>query len=475
MQVTVEVHRGSADGVRLLTMTSAMPSSPLMHESCVGAGVRIGLDLMVPDRWRTVSLRGAGPVAAALLGDRAAQELGLPPGASTTADLAAAGLWIRLAVVEALDRWLQLPLDQSLIDAERAVARVRAAARLPDEPDRQLVIGEALGLGRGASAGLVRYLRRLGHRGGPVPDRLRSAVDGVVEGYAALSAEVDGPDRSLGDVVRAWSTVRAGAGRFRVGPSSDHGRIRPARRRPARWAASSLIDPRQVRARLLEMSTDPSAGEVDLSTVPGRAGDAVLVQVPAHRGSIDQDAARRLLVRLVDRRTADPQGQALLSPARRRTPTGHIVFEGTVPLYGSDVADLRADVFDALSEVPPASQDSDAELREVRRATVFLGAWRRLVASAQLPAGAGSAAARLAELAERVRPCSGDPDAPIFALGPAVGELRNLAAGGDTALREALRAAGDQRSPGAGPLSSACGAGHLLLAELASAHEATSS
>jgi hypothetical protein len=60
-------------------------------------------------------------------------------------------------VIDALGRWLHLPLDQSLVDAERAISRLRAAATLPpDSAGRRLVVADALRLARNASTGVVR-------------------------------------------------------------------------------------------------------------------------------------------------------------------------------------------------------------------------------------------------------------------------------------------------------------------------------
>ena len=45
-------------------------------------------------------------------------------------DLRAAEPWLRVAAVDVLDRWLHLPLNQALVDAERGVARAYAARTL---------------------------------------------------------------------------------------------------------------------------------------------------------------------------------------------------------------------------------------------------------------------------------------------------------------------------------------------------------
>src|SRR5689334_587383 len=88
----------------------------LSHETVLAPGLHLDVDLMAIDRWRTA------------VGSSAALT--------------------RLAVVEALDRWLPFPLDQALVDAERGVARGRAVRALPDPSDRQAVLGDALQLAR---------------------------------------------------------------------------------------------------------------------------------------------------------------------------------------------------------------------------------------------------------------------------------------------------------------------------------------
>ncbi|HZD14628.1 MAG TPA: hypothetical protein VE196_05775, partial [Pseudonocardiaceae bacterium] len=210
-------------------------------------------------------------------------------------------------------------------------------------------------------------------------------------------------------------------------------------------------------------------------------GAAVHVQVPAYQRVLDREVVQRLLVRLVDRRST-PHGQGLLtiSPTQVSEPTrAELYFQGTVPLRGTSVGDLRADVFDALSNVPPASLDSDEELQGVRRGSVFLSEWRRLVAQAQLPSVLTAPARQLTELAARMRRPSGGPrDEPAFSGGPSAAELDRLAAEGDVSLTDRFRLVGDDKEPpgttDGGLLNLTVGAGKMLVAELASANSESS-
>lgn len=467
MQESVDLRRCDGDEQQL-RLVAPGPSSQLVHEAHIGAGVHVGVDLVSPDRWFTVAVGTlddtSAPLLGVLIGEDAVRLLRCEPGlARLTVDTGGAVAWLRVAVVDAIDRWLQLPLDQALVDAERGVSRAVAATTLPTgSAARGLVVGDALRLARRASAGVRRYLRRRG----PADEgtRMHEAVERLVDGYAALATEVPGPDSDLAAVVRAGRAARA-----RVtddGPAS--GVVPPrhrrrSRRRPSASAASSMIDPRQVRARVLALSADPAAGEVDLSSVSIDDRDAVQVRVPAFRRTVDEDAGRRLLVRLIDRLTDDPHSQTLLTIAGDRP-----YYHGTMPLRGSLPADLRVDVFDALSEVPPARADTDAALRDVRRGAVFLREWRGLVALALLSEGMDTASLRLQELVEGLRP---DEAGPMFAGGPAAEDLLGLAARGDAATLTHLRAAGGAAAPGDRALASVWGAGRLLVAEWACAHE----
>ncbi|MCA1672865.1 MAG: hypothetical protein LC799_11920, partial [Actinobacteria bacterium] len=211
------------DGDRRLVLTASHAGGVLSHEAHVGAGVYVGVDLMAPDRWCSVSVRTVDgvtePILTALIGDQAVQGLrryasarsggdGDPRWHSLAVDPGGAAPWIRVAVVDALDRWLHLPLDQSLVDAERGVSRGWAARTLPaDAAARVTVVGEGLQLARRASGDVVGYLRTLGSRRRAVPSGLLAAMRHLMQGYTELVAEVSGPDRELAAVLDTWRTV----------------------------------------------------------------------------------------------------------------------------------------------------------------------------------------------------------------------------------------------------------------------------
>src|SRR5690349_15135090 len=84
-------------------------SSPLVHALHLAAGVEVEVDLVAPDRWRAVTGPSADAAARPLL-RAVVQGAATPPGPLP---------WLRVAAADALDRWLQTPLRQSLVDAER--------------------------------------------------------------------------------------------------------------------------------------------------------------------------------------------------------------------------------------------------------------------------------------------------------------------------------------------------------------------
>lgn len=452
----------SAAGVRVVPGPVA---APLVHGMHLGAGVHVAVDLTAPDRWHTVSSAGSDPAAAplirALVGDLPARGPGPALSEPARAVAATAAPWLRVAVVDALDRWLQAPLEQSLVDAERGITRGRAARTLPHGPARALLTGEALRLARRSSRDLVAFLRRLGRGPLPAPVALSAALKDLVDGYSELVDDLAGPDRELLSVLDGWRRLthrpsRAGQSGATAPTCEAPPLPRPPQQRLTR--AVGMIDPRQVRARVLAWSPDPTCPEIAVSgsDVPG----SVVVRVPAFGPVAHPDVAARLLVRLVDRRSAQPEGHALL----RASTAGEGGFEATVPLYGLDVADVRADVTDPLIDLPPACDATDSALQEARRAVVFLAEWRRLVSLAQLAAAAAAPALRLRELAARLQPSGTRPDAPLFAGGPSCAGLEELADLGDDDVLRRLR----DGAP-TGLLSLTRGAARSLVAEVAAA------
>ncbi len=227
---------------------ASVASGPLVHGTHLVAGVHVDVDLMAPCRWNGVSYPATdattAPLLRALVGDDMPD--GMPARGSAyrpsirlpaTGAPSSAAPWLRVAVVDALDRWLQLPLAQSLVDAERGVARGRAARTLSPGPARAVLTGDALRLTRRASRDFAAFMRRLTRNSTPICDGLSSVLKELVDGYSELTEEVAGPDRELKSVVDGWRRLarRArGAGRplaalppLRVLPGRPHSVIDP--------------------------------------------------------------------------------------------------------------------------------------------------------------------------------------------------------------------------------------------------------
>jgi hypothetical protein len=482
MMVSVARSTGGASAdpeVHLLSQPSGGPRT-LVHDAHLGAGVHVSVDLMSPDRWHAVSFPAGSatgaPLLPGLIGDGAANRvrggrggLSLSTRCDVAVDPARAAPWLRIAFVDALDRWLQAPLEQSLVDAERAVSRGRAARTLPEGQARALLVGDALRLARRASLGFGAFLRGLARHSHPIPNSLVLACGQLVDGYRELRREVAGPDRELTAVIRAWrrglSRLET-AGRETAGGPCPAATVGPPPVANSPTRSGSVIDPRQVPARVLALAADPAAAEIQVTE---RAdSDSVVVRAPAFGRAVDPDVSSRLVARLVERRSATPRSHALLRIVNDRPDAGDWpYFEATVPLCGLSASDVRADVFDALSDVPLSGSDSDRELQEARSAVVFLAEWRRLAALAQLPAAVAAPARRLRELATRLQPHAGAADDPMFAGGPSAADLHNLAELSEAELLNRLRGDG---GPADDLPAVTGGSAALLVAEIAAAH-----
>ena len=418
-----------------LMLRGGSTAGVLVHGIHFGAGIRAEIDLAVPDRWRAVTVPPAFARHPAVAG--------------------ATEPWLRVGVVDALDRWLALPLDQALVDAERGVVRGRAARTLPAEcVVRQELTGDGLRLARRASAGVAAFLRQLGWRSVPPPPRLAVALQDLVAGYSELLGELSGPDRALSSVVNGWQRL-IGRGGSAVRPV---GRLRsdPREAAPAQPLGRSLLDPRQIRARVLALSADPGEPEVDL--VAAASGDPDVVEVRVRAARPGRPTTPRLLVRLVDRRSGQASGHAVLRPVDPATWTA------TVPLCGLTLAQVRADVADVLSELPPAPDDSDPDLLDARRAAVFLAEWRQLVGLVQCSVAAAPAR-HLRGLAARLHAPRARHDAALFSGGPSYAELNRLA---DLRDDELSRRLCDDGSAGASlRILTTSGAAGLMVAEVA--------
>jgi hypothetical protein len=271
---------------------------------------------------------------------------------------------------------------------------------------------------------------------------------------------VDGPDESFGAVAEAWSRLklavpvvgilklseRSATYQLSGGPSPDLTTL------------SSSVDPRQVRARIVD--TDLRVREVRMVESPG--GSAVRVLVPAFGPRVASVLADSLMVRLVDRRSGAAHEAVRLklksgSDAEylgMRTP----VFTQVVPLRGTSVEDVRADVFDLDHEASsPAPTDSDEVLVRQRRAQFVLGEWRRAMVEVRLSQETKARNRRLARLSEVLEETVPDADEPVFLGGPTRTEIARFIGSGPTGVHPWF--------------SSTRGVGEPLVAELAAVHQ----
>ena len=459
MPVAVSRRRTPGHTQRVQIVFPSGSTAPcLMHDCTLGAGVRVRVNAANPGQWHVIWVDAwndhARPLLKALIGPRAVQQLdsrsdsqrgsephldwidfdmpGQQPGGSGSAtcgwgdqplkaragtvaaiDLRAAKPWLRVAAVDVLDRWLHLPLNQALVDAERGVARGYAASTLEPGRARNEVLIDALRLARAASWALVEYLGRLARSPHPVPESLRKVLNDLIEGYHALAAELPEPDQQLRSVVKAG---RAVLDRLPTGVDENRARTRDDARRAQRAVLAkslvtdviSLIDPRQIPGRMLRLSMEPAVGEVRMRVMRTNGRDAVVVEAPAYgpgNGNLrGGNASQQLSVRLIDTVTgADVEGAVLTleSGAERASP----VFRAVVPLPRADLNRLRADVYDGTSDEPPASSDADPDLLSTRRTAVLLATWRQLVAAVRL------GESQTDDITAQVRAISGDPEA----------------------------------------------------------------
>jgi hypothetical protein len=375
----------------------------LCWPTSLGTGITVAVDLARPQRWHSVSVADwaeADPVLlAALIGSdarrRLAELLASEPRSSAdavTVALSPTSPWLRVAVIDALDRWLHLDLDQTLVNAERAVARARAAKTFRPGPLRERFIGEALTAARFAANGLADKLSSLADSAAPLPTDLYCGLRRLANGYAALRREgVDGPEKELARVARAWGGLKPrvpvgnrGGGAF-VGAAAEYGVSRDVVAGKAVF--TSTVDPRQVPARVV--GDGVSVTEIRMETVYEDREPAVLVTVPAFCTPLPSAVVTdRLLVRLVDRCSGEVHQTALLNlvtgDEADQLGADAPVFARVVPLRGASPENVRADVFIADSERPPVSVDTDAELLRSLRSVSVLCEWRSAVAEARI-------------------------------------------------------------------------------------------
>ena len=493
MPVAVSRRRTPGHGQRVQIVFPTGSAAPgLMHDCTLGAGVHVRVNAANPGQWHVIWVDAwndhARPLLKALIGPRAVLQLdswsdcqrgpgpdldwidsdwadqhpersgsatsgwdnqipGTGADALAAIDLRAAEPWLRVAAVDVLDRWLHLPLNQALVDAERGVARVYAARTLEPGRARNDVLADALRLARAASWAFVEYLGRLGRSPHPVPESLRKVLNDLIEGYHLLAAELPEPDQQLRSVVKAGRGV---LDRLPAGVDENCSRVLPDAGCAQKAALTpalvtdvvSLIDPRQIPARMLRLSMKPTVGEVRMRVTRANGRDAVVVEAPAYEpGNGDLrggSAGEQLSVRLIDTMTgADVDGAVLTleSSAEHSSP----VFRAVVPLPGVDLHRLRADVYDGTSDEPPAPSDADPDLLSIRKTAVLLAGWRHLAAAVRL-------GEFQADITAQVRAVSCDPEATADEL--TEGSEPVLSA--DAATRRAMTA----------------GAGDLLVAEV---------
>ncbi|TCK21386.1 hypothetical protein [Pseudonocardia endophytica] len=445
----------------------AVMDDVLVHRVHLGAGVYLDVDLMAPCHWRRLTFplgsEGAAPVLTRLLGQSAADGLGDgdigPIGGSdgtVAVDIAGAGPWLRVAVVDAVDQWVHLTLDQSLLDAERAVSRMRAAVGLPDGPARSAVMSESLLLARRASGGLVRFLQAVDATVAPA---LRAALRTLVDGYAALTNEVVGEDHALDAVVAAGEHLTADLTRRTVTRRFELPAATAVRAAPG--AGASMIDPRQSRARTFAISPDPTLAEVSVTSGGQIDAGTVAVRAAAFGARVAPEMLSRLMVRLVERNSGRIGGHALLSPGRRSR--GRAVFEARVPLVGIDPNQVRADLFDVFVVREPASDDDDAGLRRARKAVTLLSGWRQLCGLVLMPVRPAEIAPLLRDAVVGLRDGADGPEGdPVCNGAPSLRNLHRFASMDDEPLLEWLRASARPGGPDA-----AHDSGGLTVAELA--------
>ncbi len=448
---------GNRDRVPELRLADDQPAD-LTGTTQLGAGVSVEIDLVDPHRWRAVTVADGGNAEKNLLEavvghdsvrqlEQLRAELASSGRKNLYADVpvvtARSGPWRRLAVIDALDRWLQVPLDQALLDAERAVVRARAARTLKSASAREHRNGQALILARRSAGELSTYLTGLANSASSLPRALYSGLSRVTSGYASLASQVvDGPDECFDAVAEAWSRLKLVVPVGGMPLRTEH---LEADRSDSTTPGSS-VDPRQLRARIVRMT--PQAREIRMVESP--RGSTVRVSVSAFAPRVPAAIADQLMVRLIDKRSGKAYEAVRLKLRSGETP----VFTQDLPLRGASVDDVRADVFDPDHEMPPASTDSDDDLVRRRRAQFVLSEWRRAMVEIRLSRQPKARNRRLARLADVLSESAADE--PVFLGGPTRREFERYVDGG-------------HEHPW---FTSTRGAGEPLVAELAAVHQA---
>jgi len=478
----------SVQGAHLVDVLGRSPAE-LDHLGQVVPGVELGWSPFAPRRWSQIRFTGTDLAAEALVallggsGARACLAAARDTEVRGEGAFRVAGIracdpaWSRLAAADFLDRWLYLPLDQALVDAERAAARWAVARALPaGSALHRPLVDSALRQARQASPGTVAYLDRLRMDPLQPPPQLLEALRQLAVLYRELGELVGEFDLALAAVPRAWRRlIEAGRVGRAVALRADALDQGPAVHGDDRV---SFVDPRQLPARLVRLGGEPSSAEIGLTEQI--AGVQVRLRLSGFRpnGPIPSGESR-LLARLIHRRTGTVLSHALLNPPVDRSACAPVAhgrqLEGVLALLGSQLTEVRADVYDAFSEVPPARSDRDQGLHRARRAVHFLRGWRALVAEVRLGSGTARPAARLAHLTRSLRIPIHDaqkPDQPLWRRGPAPSVLAGLGALGDAGLTAVILGRRSAQGRAGRLLAGTDGAGRLLAAEFAAAHEA---
>jgi hypothetical protein len=439
MRVSVTPTEDDDLGAALRIEKDGEPASRevLAHRARLASGVHLDVELAGPCIWSALLVRPGDaprPVVDSIVGSGTIDTESDHRATSIRPSLAVPGL--RVAVLDALDRWLQLPLDQSLVDAERAVSRWRMAREIADGAARRGVVGDALVLARRAGHGLASYLHERADDAVVTPDLL-TGLRGLVEGYDELRREVDGHDDELAVVAAGWGRLTGRVTeRQRLWIRKRSPILTPSPTRPRH----SVIDPRQSFARTFALAADPATAEV--SVADAAEPETLTVRAPAFGPGVAPDLLSRLMVRLVDRRSGELGGHALLATAGRSPhPDGPVTLEASVPLAGLHRDRVRADLFDVMAMIEPTADDADARLHDVRRAVTVLGGWRHLLGLSRTPVRPDEASV----LREHVRALEdttrdADPHEPICAGAPTRDELTTIATLDDEGLVSHLRA-----------------------------------
>lgn len=328
------------------------------------------------------ALPHGGLVRVDLLQPLEALDLYLPEGSAADATLPED--WARLALVTGVDRWLDVPVDEGLVAADRVLAAREAG--LDDEADGWVPV---------ALPSLLRMVTRAVDA--PAPDALRRELVRVT---AAFGDALDAPARRLvaglgaAPAAQSWSPGEEEVRRRRQRPRPAVAGIgagpQASSRVPSTWTAH--LDPRRVPARLCGWHPE----------VVRRDG-LVVVEVDAAPGiTPDHPAAGRLLATLTRGGGTEAMSPMVLEDGRFRCWFREAEDSGLPLIEVVDVLspDLGEELSDRLSEIDAVGFARDAWV-SLREATT----WTALADEAGAALALDDAAAAL----DRATAISDDP------------------------------------------------------------------